>query len=118
MQNLFTAGIGFSSTRVTEGFANAFLSKAQSPSSDNGTRIMIQYTGLPVSTQLVVPDLIAGSSALQQTAAGDLGTPQSPGTYASSSTGSLLLARVNNPNADGSGGSARSTLCHPEARRR
>ena len=110
MANLFAAGIGFNSTRVTEGFANAFLSKAQSPNSDTGTRIMIQYSGLPAGTQLVVPDLVAGSSALQPTAGGDLGTPQSPGAYASSANGSLLLARVNNPNADGSGGSPFYTL--------
>ena len=102
MPNLFTAGTPFITSRVTEGFVNAFIPK--DATSDYGTRIMLQYSGLPPSTQLAVPDLIAGSSALQPTAGGNLGTPQSPGTYASSANGSLLLARVNNPNTDGSGG--------------
>ncbi len=102
MQNLFAAGVGFNTTRVTEGFSNAFIPK--DANSDTGTRIMITYSNLPSSIQLVVPDLVAGSSALQQTAGGDMGVPQSPGTYASSTTGSLLLARVTNPNPDGSGG--------------
>jgi uncharacterized protein (TIGR03437 family) len=65
---------------------------------------MIQYQGLPAATRLFVPDLIAGSSALQSTSAGDLGLPGEPGMYAGSANGSLLLARVNGPNADGSGG--------------
>ena len=104
MQNLFAANVPFNTTRVTEGFVNAFVSKGQDPNADTGTRIMIQYSGLPAGAQLVVPDLVAGSDALQQTAGGDLGVPQSPGEYASSANGSLLLARVNNPNPDGSGG--------------
>lgn len=105
MQSLFSAGTPFNTTRVTEGFANAFLSKNQDPNSDTGTRVIISFSGLPPSSQVYVPDLIAGSSAIQPTSAGDLGLGQSAGVYASSATGSLLLARVNNPNADGSGGS-------------
>ncbi len=101
MQNLFSAGTSFSTTRVTEGFSNAFIVK--DGNSDNGTRIMLRYSNLPPSTRLFVPDLIAGSSAPQPTSAGDLGVPQSAGTYAG---GSLLLARVNGPNPDGSGGAA------------
>jgi uncharacterized protein (TIGR03437 family) len=102
MPNLFSTGTSFSSVRVTEGFANAFIAKDST--SDAGTRIMIRYSNLPPSTRLFVPDLIAGSSAIQQTSAGDFGVPQSTGVYASSTNGSLLLARVSNPLADGSGG--------------
>jgi uncharacterized protein (TIGR03437 family) len=101
--NLFNAGTPFATTRVTEGFVNAFVPK--DPTSDAGTRIMIRYSGLPASTNLYVPDLITGSSAVQPTSAGDLGLAKSPGVYGASATGSLLLARVSNPNADGSGGS-------------
>jgi uncharacterized protein (TIGR03437 family) len=102
MQNLFAAGTAFDTTRVTEGFSNAFIVKDQN--SATGTRIMISYSNLPATTELFVPDVVAGSSALQPTAGGNLGTPQSPGMYASSPTGSLLLSRVLNPNPDGSGG--------------
>src|ERR1019366_8890723 len=102
MQNLYAAGTAFGTTRVTEGFASAFIPK--DANSSYGTRIMLQYSGLPPSTQLVVPDLVAGSSALQPTAGGDMGTPQWPGPYQASASGpgSLLLARVSNPAADGS----------------
>jgi uncharacterized protein (TIGR03437 family) len=104
MQNLFAAGVAFNTTRVTEGFVNAFNPK--DANSDTGTRIMIKYENLPTSMQLVVPDLVAGSDAYlgEPTAGGDMGWPQSPGAYAPSATGSLLLALVTNPNPDGSGG--------------
>jgi uncharacterized protein (TIGR03437 family) len=101
--NLFSTGTSFSTTRVTEGFANAFVPKDQN--SDTGTRFIFKYSGLPPATRLFVPDLITGSSSLQPTSAGDLGLAQSAGIYASSPNGSLLLARVFNPNPDGSGGS-------------
>ena len=104
MQGLFTAGTAFDTTRVTEGFANAFMAK--DAVSDTGTRIMLKYSNIPPTMELIVPDLIAGSSAIQQTSAGDLGVPQSAGVYAPSATGSLLLARVGNANPDGSGGGA------------
>jgi len=103
LPNLFSTGTNFSTTRVTEGFGNAFIAK--DGTSDTGTRILIRFTGLPAATRLFVPDIIAGSSALQPTSAGDLGLAQSAGTYASSATGSLLLSRVNSVAADGSGGS-------------
>jgi uncharacterized protein (TIGR03437 family) len=102
LQSLFNAGTPFATNRVTEGFANAFIPKDLT--SDTGTRIMIQYSGLPPATTLYVPDLIAGSSAIQPTSAGALGLSQLPGIYASSANGSLLLARVANANPDGSGG--------------
>ena len=102
MQSLFAAGTAFDTTRVTEGFTGAFIPK--DANSDAGTRIMIKYSNLPPSTVLYVPDVIAGSTALQQTSGGALGVPQSAGIYSTSSNGSLLLARVQLPNADGSGG--------------
>ena len=103
LQGLFTAGTAFGTTRVTEGFPSAFIPK--DATSDNGTRILVKYSNLPPSTQLFVPDLIAGSSAVQPTSGGDLGLAQSAGIYASSANGSLLLARVSNALPDGSGGS-------------
>ncbi len=103
MANLAAAGTRFDTIRVSEGFNNAFIPKDST--SDAGTRIMIKYSNLPASTRLFVPDMIAGSSALQQTSAGDLGVPQQTGMYASSANGSLLLARINSPLPDGSGGS-------------
>lgn len=103
MQSLFAAGTAFDTTRVTEGFQNAFITK--DANSDAGTRIMIKYSNLPAATVLYVPDVIAGSTAPQQTSGGALGVAQSAGVYSTSVMGSLLLARVQNPNADGSGGS-------------
>jgi uncharacterized protein (TIGR03437 family) len=103
LPNLLSTGTRYSTTRVTEGFANAFTPK--DATSDTGTRLIIKYAGLPASTRLFVPDVIAGSSALQATSAGDFGLPAAPGTYASSATGSLLLSRVYNAAADGTGGS-------------
>ncbi len=102
VSNLFAAGTRFSSMRVTEGYGNAFRQK--DALSDTGTRIMLTYSGFPDGARLFVPDAIAGSSAIEQTAAGDLGAPQSGGQYAGSTDGSLMLVRVLAPAADGSGG--------------
>jgi uncharacterized protein (TIGR03437 family) len=102
LTNLFAAGTRFSSMRVTEGYGNAFHKK--DALSDTGTRIMLRYSGFPDGSRLFVPDAVAGSSAIEQTAAGDLGAPQSGGQYAASVDGSLLLVRVLAPAADGSGG--------------
>jgi uncharacterized protein (TIGR03437 family) len=65
---------------------------------------MLRYSGFPDGARIFVPDAIAGSDAIQQTSAGDLGTPQASGQYAASADGSLLLVRVLAPAADGSGG--------------
>ncbi len=92
LASLFAAGTRFQSTRITEGYAQAFTPK--DATSDTGTRILVSYTGLPTGARLFLPDVIAGSSALQPTAGGDLGAPQSGGVYAPSASGSLLLARV------------------------
>jgi uncharacterized protein (TIGR03437 family) len=102
VSNLLAANTRVSSVRVTEGFGNALRQK--DPLSDTGTRIMLNYSGFPNGARLFVPDAIAGSTAIEQTSAGDLGTPQSGGQYAASTDGSLLLVRVLSPAADGSGG--------------
>ena len=71
---------------------------------DTGTRILIQYSGFPAGAQLFVPNVIAGSDAVQATAAGDFGVPASGGRYAPGGNGSLLLALVPSANASGLGG--------------
>ena len=101
LSNLFTTGTAFASTRLTEGFANAF--QPRSGSDDTGTRFMVKYTGFPANAHLYVPDFLAGSSAALPTSGGDLGLPQQVGQYVPGSN-TLLLARVQFPNADGSGG--------------
>jgi uncharacterized protein (TIGR03437 family) len=107
LPNLFASGTVFASTRVTEGFGDAFIPK--DATSDAGTRIMVRYSGLPTGARIFVPDFVAGSSASQPTAGGDLGGVQSGGRYSPSATGTLLLARVANADATGAGGSPIST---------
>ncbi len=101
LSNLFAAGTAFASTRLTEGFAAAF--QPRSGSDDTGTRFLVKYSGFPANAHLYVPDFVAGSSAELPTSGGDLGLPQQVGQYVPGSH-SLLLARVQFPNADGSGG--------------
>jgi uncharacterized protein (TIGR03437 family) len=102
MPNLFARGTRFFSTRVTEGFAEAF----QKPdvSSDTGTRIRVVYSGFPAEARLFVPDAVAGSSAVEPTAGGDLGLAASGGLYSVNPAGSLLLIRVLGADASGAGG--------------
>jgi uncharacterized protein (TIGR03437 family) len=97
----------FNSTRVTEGFADAFnpRSAPQNLNANSGTRVIVHYSGFPSSARLFVPDVIAGSDAVQPTAAGDFGLVPSGGRYAPTGFGSLLLARVVNTDANGAGGS-------------
>jgi uncharacterized protein (TIGR03437 family) len=102
MSNLFTQGTRFFSTRVTEGFTEAFQ-KADA-FSDTGTRIRVVYSDFPPDARLFVPDAVAGSSAVEPTAGGDLGLPASGGLYTVSSAGSLLLIRVLGADANGAGG--------------
>ncbi len=99
-------GTAFTSTRVTEGFAGAFSPKSQPPNlnADTGTRFIVRYYGFPQAAQLYVPNVIAGSDALQPTAGGDFGLPASGGSYAPSSNGSLLLALVSGADSTGAGG--------------
>jgi len=100
--NLLLGGTAFVSTRVTEGFASAFEKKG--PGDDNGTRIVARFTGLPAGARLFVPNVVAGSDAVQPTIAGDLGGTPSGGAYAPTVAGSLLLVRVNGTDANGAGG--------------
>ena len=96
----------FSSTRFTEGFADAFTPRGawQSLNTDNGARIIVHYSGFPPGARIFVPNVIAGSDTLQPTAGGDFGVPASGGRYAPDGNGSLLLARVNFADATGAGG--------------
>lgn len=99
---LLAAGTRFASTRFTEGAADAF--RKRGAGEDAGTRILVRYSGFPSSARLFVPDVVAGSSAVQPTAGGDMGWPASGGRYAPSAAGSLLLARVANADSSGAGG--------------
>jgi len=100
--NLFSAGTRFSSLRVTEGFGNAFIPK--DAASDTGTRVLVAYSNFPAGARVFIPDYVAGNSAAQPTAGGDLGGTQSAGAYLPSPAGSLLLARVIGNTAFGAGG--------------
>jgi uncharacterized protein (TIGR03437 family) len=101
VSNLFTAGTAFASSRLTEGFATAFLPRAANE--DTGTRFVIRYSGFPSQTQLYVPDFVAGSSAQVPSIAGDLGGAKAVGQYVPGSR-TLLLARVGNADSTGAGG--------------
>jgi len=98
-------GTAFTSTRVTEGFADSFapLSDISNHGADTGTRIIVQYSGFPAGAQLFVPTVIAGSDATQPTAGGDLGITASGGKYTPGNP-SLLLSLVQNTNANGADG--------------
>ncbi len=96
----------FNSTRVTEGFPDAFSPRSgfENLNADTGTRILVRYSGFPSGARLFVPNVIAGSDALAPTAGGDFGLPASGGRYARTENGSLLLARVQGTDAKGAGG--------------
>jgi uncharacterized protein (TIGR03437 family) len=96
----------FSTTRVTEGFNDAFSPRGDfaNMNADTGTRIMVRYSGFPQGARLFVPSVIAGSDAVQPTGGGDFGVPASGGQYAPGGNGSLLLARVPSADANGAGG--------------
>lgn len=101
LSTLFAARTAFASTRLTEGFASAFL--VRGAGDDNGTRFLVRYSGFPVNTQLYVPSFVAGSDAAVPTAGGDLGQPQAVGRYVPLS-GTLLLAAVPYADSTGAGG--------------
>jgi uncharacterized protein (TIGR03437 family) len=96
----------FTSTRLTEGFADAFDSRGawESLNADTGTRFLITYSGFPAGAQLFVPTVVAGSDAAKPTAGGDLGVAASGGKYTPSGAGSLLLSLVQDTDANGAGG--------------
>jgi uncharacterized protein (TIGR03437 family) len=98
----------FTSTRVTEGFADALAPRSYAVANlnaDSGQRIIVDYSGFPAGARLFVPTVVAGSDAVQPTAGGDLGVPASGGQYEPGDNGSLLLALVPQARSDGSGGS-------------
>jgi uncharacterized protein (TIGR03437 family) len=103
LPNLFAARTAFASTRVTEGFATAF--EARTAGDDTGTRFLVNYSGIPATAHLYIPDAVAGSGALQPTSGGDMNLPQAVGQYLPGS-GALLLVRVTGADATGAGGSA------------
>jgi uncharacterized protein (TIGR03437 family) len=105
MTNLFSAKTALETTRITEGFAHAF--QPIDPTSDTGTRILITYSNFPSGAAIYVPDAVAGSSAAQPTAGGDLGVPAAVGEYLPGS-GTLLLVRVLNADSSGAGGTLAS----------
>ena len=101
---LFGAGTKLSSTRLSEGFANAF--EQRGAGSDTGTRFLVSYSGFPQGARLFVPDAVAGSSATQPTASGLMGHGATAGTYTAGSH-TLLLVRINNATPTGTGGTPR-----------
>jgi uncharacterized protein (TIGR03437 family) len=105
--SLIGSGTVFNSTRITEGLADAFQPRngPANLNADSGERIIVRYSGFPQGARLFVPDVIAGSNAVQPTAGGDFGLPASGGAYSPGGSGSLLLARVAGANANGAGGS-------------
>jgi uncharacterized protein (TIGR03437 family) len=104
--SFLASGSAFTSTRVTEGYADSFAPKSdpQNLNADTGTRIWVQYSGFPAGARLFVPTVIAGSDATQPTAGGDLGAAASGGKYTPAATSSLLLSYVPYANASGAGG--------------
>ncbi len=104
--NLLAANTSFASTRVTEGFGDAFGPQSAPDyfMADSGQRIIVTYGGFPSDAQLFVPDRVAGSDATTPTAGGDFELPASGGSYTPSPSGSLLLARVVGAASNGAGG--------------
>jgi uncharacterized protein (TIGR03437 family) len=103
--SFLASGVAFTSTRVTEGFADSFapLSDPSNLGADTGTRIIVQYSGFPAGAQLFVPTVVAGSDATQPTAGGDLGVIASGGKYTPGNS-TLLLSLVQYTDANGAGG--------------
>jgi uncharacterized protein (TIGR03437 family) len=111
LSNLFAAGTIEQTTRVTEGFPASFQPKDST--SDTGTRFLLSYSNVPTGAAIYVPDAVAGSSAAVPTSGGGLGTPAAVGQYAQGSQ-TLLLVRVLNADATGTGGTF-ATLPAPNA---
>ena len=89
--------------RVTESDVSTFHAKLDSDSS--GTRVIVQFPGLPDGSRVFAPDAIAGSDADAPTRSGLFSALPTPGGYVLSSPGkSLLLVRVKAAKADGSAG--------------
>jgi len=106
---LFAAGTVFASTRITGSFAGAFAARAAGD--DTGTRFLIGYSGFPPNAHVYIPNMVAGSNALVPSIGGDmgpLGAAPTVGQYVPGS-GTLLLVRVQGPDATGAGGIPLST---------
>jgi uncharacterized protein (TIGR03437 family) len=105
LTNLYSAGTAYTSTRITEGFASAFVPFADPASyqANSGTRIVARYSNLPEDARLFVPDAITGSTADVPTSSGDLGLPGAGGRY-SPGHNQLLLIRVAGADLSGAGG--------------
>jgi uncharacterized protein (TIGR03437 family) len=103
LASFLASGAVFNTVRLTEGFADSFGPRAawQNLNADTGTRIIVNYSGLPAGARLFVPNAIAGSDAVQPTAAGDLGLPASGGKYAPGGNGSLLLSLIQASDVNG-----------------
>lgn len=91
-------------TRVTEGFSSAFQPVAIPGPPQRATRILIRLTGLPPGSLVLVPEAVAGGSAVQPTRSGAFGTDPDPGFYSPSPGPSLLLSFVPQADKDGAGG--------------
>ncbi len=102
LSSLVAAGARLVTARVTEGAAEAF--QPRQPLTDAGVRVIVKYSGFPPGARLIVPDVVAGSSAVEPTSGGELGLPASGGKHAPGGTGSLLLARVIGTDDSGAGG--------------
>lgn len=104
--DFISSGALFSTTRVTEGFADSFSPRnsVANFNADSGTRILVRYSNFVTGSRLFVPNVVSGSDAVQPTAGGDFGLPASGGRFAPSVNGSLLLARVAGADANGGGG--------------
>lgn len=103
LPNLYASGTRVSSLRVTEGATNGF--ELRQANTTSGTRIIVRYSGFPQGSRLFVPDAIAGTSATEQSSAGDLGVTRALGKYTPGGSGQLLLIRVRGHDAQGAGGS-------------
>ncbi len=99
-------GSVFNTTRVTEGFADAFspLSGFQGLNAGTGTRFLVSYSGFPAGARIFVPTVVAGSDATQPTAGGNFDPPASGGKYTPAGNGSLLLSLVQFANSTGASG--------------
>jgi len=104
--NLIQKRTTFSTVRFTEGFADAFGTKAAPAylNADSGQRVIMRCSGFPSDARLFVPTVIAGSDAVQPTSGGDFGLPISGGAWAPSNHGSLLLSLVAGAASNGAGG--------------
>ncbi len=89
-------------TRITE--TEAAMLQTALPGGA-ATRILVRFHDVLPIGKVIVPDAIAGSNAVVQTSIGELGVPASAGQYQASSKGSLLLARVEDADPNGAGGS-------------